>query len=439
MIAKEIGTGHGIVGLFTYNAHDQVTAENPRPTTSERVAWIATLESPTDDAQLTMRIMQGVVADASILKRRAGGSSKGRKLRYPYVHHVFSWRPGEHPTMETKLAAVREGLKAVGLDDRITIAVAHHDTDHEHVHTMTCRVHPYTGLAAKLSHSQKKLQTWSEDYERRHGGIQVPARVERRKERAAFEAAVAEEMKDFEPTARTLWQQQRQQAEARRAAKRRVRATGRYRLTPVQPPRGPGGAARTPTDWNPREQTAFNKLYRRQRNDGTDRPTAAAERRKLRTRLDRNRRLPTSGLLDAIRKEWGKEWGDLREGLGALRKEWGNPFVGIRAHRARKARHAEWDREDARRAADQRRAERFGANATPSTAIQPETITPDPPPPSDLVPEPAADTRDTATPPPRSADLPLKRLTPGVAGPQRSGVKPKSTAPPTKRRTTPEM
>ena len=362
MIAKEIGTGHGIVGLFTYNAHDQVTAENPRPTTSERVAWIATLESPTDDAQLTMRIMQGVVADASILKRRAGGSSKGRKLRYPYVHNMFSWRPGEHPTMEKKLAAVREGLKAVGLDDRIAIAVAHTDTDHEHVHTMTCRVHPYTGLAATLSHSQKKLQNWAEDYERRHGGIQVPARVERRKERAAFEAAVAEEMKDFEPTAleptaRTLREQQRQQAEARRAAKRRVRATGRHRLTPVQPQRGPGGAARTPTDWLPREQTAFNKLYRRHREDGTDRPTAAAERRKLRTRLDLNRRLPTSGLLDAIRKEWG----DLREGLGALRKEWGNPF---RAHRARKARHAEWDREEARR-----RAERFGANTTTSVLI----------------------------------------------------------------------
>ena len=430
MIAKEIGTGHGIAELFAYNTHDQVTAENPRPTTSERVAWIATIESPTDDAQMTMRIMQGVVADASILKRRAGGSSKGRKLRDPYVHNMFSWRPGEHPTMEKKLAAVREGLKAVGLDDRITIAVAHNDTDHEHVHTMTCRVHPYTGLAARLSHSQTKLQAWAEDYEYRHSGIQVPARVERRKERAAFEAAVAEEMKDFEPTARTLREQQRQQAEARRAAKRLVRATGRHRLTPVQPQRGPGGAARTPTDWNPREQTAFNKLYRRQREDGTDRPTAAAERRKLRTRLDRKRRRPTSGLLDAIRKEWGY----LRKGLGDLRKEWGNPFVGIRAHRARKARHAELDREEARREADQRRAEQqFGANTTPSTAIQPKTITPDPPPPSDLVPEPSADTRDT---PPRSADLPLKRLTPGVAGPQRSGVKPKSTAPPTKRRAT---
>ena len=431
MIAKEIGTGHGIAELFAYNTHDQVTAENSRPTTSERVAWIATLESPTDDAQLTMRIMQGVVADASILKRRAGGSSKGRKLRDPYVHNMFSWRPGEHPTMEKKLAAVREGLKAVGLDDRITIAVAHNDTDHEHVHTMTCRVHPYTGLAAKLSHSQTKLQAWAEDYEYRHFGIQVPARVERRKERAAFEAAVAEEMKDFEPTARTLREQQRQQAEARRAAKRRVRATGRHRLTPVQPQRGPGGAARTPTDWSPREKTAFKKLYRRQREDGTDRPTAAAERRKLRTHLARKRRRPTSGLMDAIREEWGA----LREGWGALRKEWGNPGEGIRAHRARKARHAEWDREEARLEADQRRAERFGANTTPSTAIQPETITPDPPPPVDLVLEPSANTWDTATPP-RSSDLPLKRrLPPGVAGPQRSGVKPKSTAPPTKRRT----
>ena len=41
MIAKEIGTGHGIAELFAYNTHDQVTAENSRPTTSERVPWIA--------------------------------------------------------------------------------------------------------------------------------------------------------------------------------------------------------------------------------------------------------------------------------------------------------------------------------------------------------------------------------------------------------------
>ena len=106
--------------------------------------------------------------------------------------------------------------------------------------------------------------------------------------------------------------------------------------------------------------------------------------------------------MDAIREGIREEWGDLREGLGALRKEWGDLFVGIRTHRARKARHAEWDREETQREADQCRAERFGANTIPSTAIQPETITPDPPP-VDLVPEPSADTRDTATPP-RSSD-----------------------------------
>ena len=106
-----------------------------------------------------------------------------------------------------------------------------------------------------------------------------------------------------------------------------------------------------------------------------------------------------------------------------------------RADRERKARHAESDREEARREADQRRAERFEA-PSPTQAIQPETITPDPPPdppPVELVPEPSADTRDTSTPP-RSSDRPLKRLPTGVAGPQRSAFKPKSTARPTRPR-----
>ena len=65
MILKPISEGRGVASLVAYLAHDQVSADDPRPTTDERVAWTATLGgSPTGDVDLCVRMMQGRVADA---------------------------------------------------------------------------------------------------------------------------------------------------------------------------------------------------------------------------------------------------------------------------------------------------------------------------------------------------------------------------------------
>ena len=72
MIAKIIGSGPGIQGYVDYGLHDQTSPEDPRPTTSERVAWTACLGLPVEDPQLMVRAMQGLTADAPARKAAAG-------------------------------------------------------------------------------------------------------------------------------------------------------------------------------------------------------------------------------------------------------------------------------------------------------------------------------------------------------------------------------
>ena len=94
MIGRTIGSGRGIAGMVAYNTHDQTSADNRRPTTSERVAWTACLGIPAEDTELMIRAMQGLTADAPALKAMAGISTRGRKLKNPYTHLVLSWPEG---------------------------------------------------------------------------------------------------------------------------------------------------------------------------------------------------------------------------------------------------------------------------------------------------------------------------------------------------------
>ena len=239
MIGRHASRGRGVAGAVAYTMHDRGTSANPHPKTSERVAWSATVGSSTDDIDLTVRIMQGIVADAPVIKMRTGGGSAGRKLKNPYDHFVLSWKPGDNPTKAAALEAVDEALQALGYTDHLAIAVMHNDTDADHVHVVACRVSPRTGIAVPAARSGLKLSRWAEGYERARGEIQVPTRVQRREEREQFAAAVNEELKDFLPTGRTVRERSKAKRKARTAAKKRVRGTGNYPLTPLRPARSP--------------------------------------------------------------------------------------------------------------------------------------------------------------------------------------------------------
>lgn len=233
-------TGGGFGGLVAYITHDAPTNDLRQPESSERVSWTHTENLPTDDPALAARIMAGVVQDAPILKQRAGVSARGRKLKDPCLHLTLSWAPKENPTPKEMISATREALKSLGLDGHQAVLAAHHDRDHRHVHAAVNRVSTEDGRAVNLRQSGRRLSAWAEQYERTHGGIQVPTRVERRQ-------AVVE----------------------------------RKQRPPMQRRVGPGRVHRPPA-----ERRQWNRQYQRQR----DNPREPALERRDRVRLSRRHR-----------------------------------------------------------------------------------------------------------------------------------------------------
>ena len=232
MICRIIGSGRGISNLVDYITHDQTSPENPKPATSERVAWSACLGIPTDDTGLMVRAMQGLSADAPALKEWAGISAKGRKLKKPYTHMVLSWPEGaETPPKEEMLSAAGGALKSLRLDHRhYAVCSAHTDTTRPHVHIAVSRVDPETGRAVTLDKgATQRLSRWAEEYERAHGGIVVPTRPRPPSQRTSRKpppptrAAPEETAKWAELASRQRNEAQRQRTEQTERVERRRR------------------------------------------------------------------------------------------------------------------------------------------------------------------------------------------------------------------------
>ena len=158
------------------------------------MAWVDTINLPllpTPDPDLAGRIMQGVIFDAPALRKRSGRRGGGRPLEKPCNTLVLSFHRSELGMNTTDawvekphiMATVNAALRSIGLANRQSVVVCHTDTDNLHVHVITSRVSPVTGIAAKLSKDQRKLAIWSEQYERAKGRIVCPARVARRERR----------------------------------------------------------------------------------------------------------------------------------------------------------------------------------------------------------------------------------------------------------------
>ena len=198
MIPVIVSSGAGVQGLVDYVTHDQSSPSDPRPQTAERVLWTACLGLAIDDPQLMRRVMQGLTSDAEDLKRRAGIRAGGRKLAKPYIHITLAWAPGQNPTKEEMLEAAAGALEAIGIDSRhYGVVAAHGDVAHRHLHIVVCRVDPETGKAVNIGPpAARALSRWAEQYEREHGGIVVPTRVERRECRERQQAAIREQRKE---------------------------------------------------------------------------------------------------------------------------------------------------------------------------------------------------------------------------------------------------
>ena len=232
MIPRIHTGGRGVRGLVAYITHDPSCPDQRQPTTADRVGLVAGLNLPTDDPHLASLIMARTAADAEDIKQLAGTSSRGRKLKAPFIHLSLSWSPDEpRPDRAEMLRATEEALKAIGMDACQALVVEHTDTAHPHVHVAACRVDPETGKACGRKNDARKLSTWAAKYERSRERIQVPNRIARRQAREVYGAVVDVQVDDRVPIDE---------------AKKKARAV--VPLPPMQRKRGAGRAARTPAE-----------------------------------------------------------------------------------------------------------------------------------------------------------------------------------------------
>ena len=236
MIPRIHAGGRGVRGLVAYITHDQSSADERQPTTADRVGLVAGLNIPTDDPHLAGLIMARTAADAEAIKRLAGTSSRGRKLKAPFYHFSLSWSPDEpRPDRVEMCRATEEALKSIGMDACQALVVEHTDTAHPHVHVAVCRVDPETGKACGRKNDAKRLSTWAAKYERSRGRVQVPNRIARRQAREEYRAVVDLQVDGGVPVDEA-----------------RMKARAVVPLPPMQAKRGAGRAARTPAerqDW----------------------------------------------------------------------------------------------------------------------------------------------------------------------------------------------
>jgi hypothetical protein len=183
MIVKITGKGTSFKGAGLYYLHDKGAS------TKGRVLFTLTENLATDNPNVAIAMMIKTATSQLEIKRRAGGSARGRKLEAPVYTYCLSWAPDEAPTRDQIIAAAKETLKTLGLADHEALLIAHNDEPHPHVHVIVNRVNPDTGIAAGLNKDRLKLSTWAQGYEEAQGKIRAPRRVENNKRRKNGEYA----------------------------------------------------------------------------------------------------------------------------------------------------------------------------------------------------------------------------------------------------------
>ena len=177
MVPAITAGGRSFRAAFLYYAHDKRRDGEAVRFTTDRVAWVETVNLPTGDPERAWRIMAHTALAQAELKAAAGTKATGRKLSKPVFAYSIAWHPGERPTKAEMIEAARSSLEAQGLEEHQAITLCHDDEPQAHVHIIVNRVHPATGKAATLSNSKLKLSQWAEAYERKRGKVYCPQRV----------------------------------------------------------------------------------------------------------------------------------------------------------------------------------------------------------------------------------------------------------------------
>jgi hypothetical protein len=181
MVPREARRGQSFNGAGLYYLHDKDAL------TSERVAFTYTENVPTQDSEKALKWMAWTAKHADELKRKSGAGRTGRACTKPVYCFSLAWHPEEQPKKEEMIAAGRQALGVLSLQEHETLMVAHNDEAHPHLHLIVNVIHPQTGKANTLAYSKLKLSKWAERYEQEHGKIYCQQRVENNERRAGGE------------------------------------------------------------------------------------------------------------------------------------------------------------------------------------------------------------------------------------------------------------
>ncbi len=193
MIPNISKSGSSFRGAGKYFLHDKAAspdlANDLKPKTDDRVAFMDTRNCVNDDPHLAIDEMWATAAAQNELKRASGLSLAGRKCTEPVKTISLSWHPSETPTQEQMIEAADGYLAKMGWSEHQAVYVGHNDTAHSHIHIILNRVHPETGLVLDDYKDRRRSQEWALEYEKEHGRIFCEKRLDYDRDRPAAERA----------------------------------------------------------------------------------------------------------------------------------------------------------------------------------------------------------------------------------------------------------
>jgi len=171
--------GRSFRGAGRYYLHDKATDKEPKPRTSDRVAWAETRNCYNTDPALAIDEMWKTAFDQDYLKLVAGEPLTGRKTTDPVKTVSLSWAPHQEPAQEDMQQAAASFLEHMGWHEHQAVLIAHDDTPHPHVHIILNRVHPGNGRTLNDWQERKRSQAWAHANEKEHGQVLCHARTGR--------------------------------------------------------------------------------------------------------------------------------------------------------------------------------------------------------------------------------------------------------------------
>jgi hypothetical protein len=95
--------------------------------------------------------------------------SRTRKCVKDCLHASLSWGDGQKPDRAEMIEAAQSFLKGIGLEKAQAAFIAHHDTDHAHIHIIASRIDPETGKTFSEKNDFITAQKWGVQWEKEHG------------------------------------------------------------------------------------------------------------------------------------------------------------------------------------------------------------------------------------------------------------------------------